>query len=153
MIKNLRKVAVSLVLGITIVAQAGNVSAASVKFGTFTWTTTSRDEALFAATQKRKADNEKNWYLTLTTSKGLSKRSGSNKNGRALAYSAINSNLGAGGPVPLFKDVNKNNTTVTYPYSSYERSVKKGALGTLYLGGNSNNTKTYTITLAGRYTS
>lgn len=55
-----------------------------------------------------------------------------------------------GEPKALFKDYKDNRRDYLY---SNTKIAKKGALGTLYLGGNSNNKKTYTLTLAGRYTS
>lgn len=148
MMKKTKRIVASIMLTATVLSQAMLTNAASVNFGKFTWTTTPGDEALFKAVSKKKADNESNWYIRITEQKGLSKSTGTNKNGRALAYSAIGSTMSA--PRALFSDYKGKSLCQAY---TNKKIAKKGAVGTLYLGGNSNNKKKYNITLAGKYTS
>lgn len=67
-----------------------------------------------------------------------------------MLYEHIQINTTMSSPKSLFKEYKNKTQVVEYTNKSI---AKKGALGTLYLGGNENNTKSYTLTLAGRYTS
>ena len=97
---------------------------------------------------KTKADNEQNWYLTITEQRGLGSTSQMN---RAIAVSAKNKTDARGcGPLGLYS--NYVNQTQRNAYPSHV-GYGKDTVCNLYFSGNNNNGNQYTITLSGRYTS
>lgn len=119
------------------------VSAASVTFTNFSYTTTPYTEVLEQVAAKTKADNEQNWYATLTSSSGLS-----DSIDRALLTSNTrNTSLELRSAlVPIYKKT----TGIKEPYFVY---TGKDSNCKLYITGDQNNAGTYKVTISGRYTS
>lgn len=119
------------------------VSAASVTFTNFSYTTTPYVETLTKVATKTKADNEQNWYTTLTSSSGLSSSSArvlltSNTSNNSLELrSAL---------VPVYSSTKK----IVAPYYTY---TSKGTSCKLYITGDENNGVKYSVKISGRYTS
>lgn len=143
-----KRAVATLMLATMVLGQASTVSAAGKNFSMDKkWTTIPRDEAYQPVCSKPKADNEQRWYITLTKVDGLANPT-SNRNGNAIA--ATKAPTGFTKPIPLFKnDKNKRKSQEYFSGSGARKNVKC----VLHIGGNSNNTKRYTIQLAGRYSS
>lgn len=119
------------------------VSAASVTFTNFSYTTSPYAETLEQVASKSKADNEQNWYATLTSSSGLS----SSLDRALLTSNTSNSSLSLiSALVPLYTST----TSIKEPYFVY---TKSGTNCKLYITGDQNNGGTYTVKISGRYTS
>lgn len=120
-----------------------SASAASVIFSNFSYTSTPNWEAWKKVTRKTKADNEQNWYVTLTDSAGLS-----TTKCRAMFNSSTTNNSlhPRSAPVPLYK----NTTRCVQSYYIY---TPKGSDCKLYIHGDENAKVSYTVKVSGRYTS
>lgn len=118
-----------------------DVLAASVSFTNFSITTLPYVEWPQLVAQKTKADNEQNWYMTLTSSNNLG-------TGRLLATSDIDdvSIELISALVPL----SASQPSIVEPYYVYTGA---GTLCGLYVTGDQNSAYSYHITISGRYTS
>lgn len=144
---HLRKVAMLLAVVTVVGLPAGNVLAANKPFSNYKFTTSPNTESYKAIVSKAKSDYEQNWYATITSSKNL----GTQGDPRAILTSATNWRAASSSSSKL--GLYKNMSGVqkkSYPSSIY---LKKGTTCTLYVTGNSNISKKYTITLSGKYTS
>lgn len=144
---HLRKVAMLLAVVTVVGLPAGNVLAASSPFTNFKLTTVPNSESYKDIVAKKKADNEQNWYVTLTSSKNL----GTNGEPRAILTSATSTENAScsASKLGLYKNMS-GIQKMRYPSSP---KVKKGTVCRLFVTGNNNISKRYTITLSGRYTS
>lgn len=144
-----KKVSAFLFLMAVLIAPATiKAVAASVSFNDFRFVTIPYSESYEYVVSKEKADNEQNWYLTITEQSGLGSTSQQN---RAFAVSAKN-DTEARGYMPLGLYTNSVNQKLKYGYPSYF-NYPKGTRCRLYFSGNNNSSGRYTITLSGRYTS
>ncbi len=118
-------------------------SAASVSFTDFKFTTIPYAESLKEVAAKTKADNEQNWYATLTSSTGLASGTA-----RALLTSNTSNNSLElrSALVPIFS----NTTSIKEGYFVY---TGKDSKCKLYITGDQNNGGRYSVTISGRYTS
>lgn len=117
--------------------------ASSVTFTNFSVTATPGVEDWEVASSKQKADNEQNWYITLTQKRGLA-----SDEARALAISNDSNPAMQGiNPYPL------KSTTTSSGAIKYHKTVVKGKSYTLYISGNENVNATHEIVLSGRYSS
>ena len=134
-------------LAVLIVMPATGVSASNKAFSNFKLTTTPNTEVWKTVVSKTKPDNEQNWYVTITSQKNLPSSSGQSR--AQVLSSDTYKNFKGRIPLPLFKD--QLNQTKKIGYGPLK--VKKGKTYKLYISGDENNTKKYTITISGRYTS
>lgn len=121
------------------------VSASSVTFTNFSYTTRPYVESLQKITTKSKDDNEQRWYTTLTNSTGLGS---TNSTARALLTSnTSSSSLELISPlVPIYS------STTSFNIGYYE-PINAGTTCSLYLTGSGDNGNIYSGYLSGRYTS
>lgn len=117
--------------------------AASVSFQNFSYTTKAYDENWKQVTSKTKADNEQNWYVTITSSSGLSSSKARvllNSHYMNDPYNTVSA------PVGLL-------STTKSIKQSYHTTVNKGKNCKLYILGDENSGTAYTVKISGRYTS
>lgn len=139
-----KKLAIFLVVAVLLTVPCKIASAASVSFSNFWYTSTANCETWQKVVSKTKADNEQAWYATLTSATGLSDTEDRAMfvSGRASANSL---NLDSA-PVPLYKSTK----SIKNGYLKY---LGKGTNCWLYITGDENNKKAYTVKISGRYTS
>ena len=119
------------------------VSAASVSFTNFSYTTTPLDEAWQQVVAKTKADNEQNWYVTLTGSYGfdaIKPRAYFTSNTENNYWEAISNS------VPILYST----SSIVEEYFVY---TPAGSDCKLFIHGDENNFYAYTVNVSGRYTS
>lgn len=139
----LKRIVPTVMLAFLAIANCPKVSAASVTFSNFSYTSRANMEAWQPIVAKTKADNEQNWYATITGSTGLSSTVD-----RAMLTSSTSANSmePRAGLVPLY-------TYTTRIIDSYFLYTGKGSNCKLYILGDQNNKVSYKVTVSGRYTS
>lgn len=142
-----KKLAAFLAAAMLLTVPCNMVSAASVSFSNFNYKTTPSAERWARIVSKTKADNEQNWYATITNSSGLS--SDTKKPCRAMfvsGRSSSNSIQPDSSPRNLY-------SSTRFTKNKYSLYIKKGTRCWLYIAGNENNKKSYKVRVSGRYTS
>lgn len=139
-----RKISI-LLAALAVILPCQMIPAASVTFTNFSYTTTPYTELLKQVASKTKADNEQNWYATLTGSNGLGS-AGSTTRALLTSNTTNNSLELRSALVPI----NSSTTSIKQEYFTY---TGKGSACKLYVTGDGNNGGTYSIKISGRYTS
>ncbi len=141
--KKFKNVVVALVLTAMVILPSAVTYGDTDTFSNFSFRGYAGTEVWYGVAASSKADNEQNWYLTITKSYGLS-----DTEVRAIAmayneepyrinrgYVALTASSGAFGATP------------------YNMEVGKGQIYTLYVSGNENNRVDHYMVISGRFTS
>ena len=139
----LKRMVPIVMLAFLAIANCPKASAASVTFTNFSYTTTPYSESWRQVARKVKADDEQNWYATLTGSTGLSSTID-----RAMFTSSTTNDFSnpRSTPVPLYSYT----TRIVNPYYIF---TGKNSDCKLFILGDENNSGSYKVTVSGRYTS
>lgn len=146
--RNLKRKAILMGLVAMMVLPAANVSASNKAFTNYTFTTTANTEVWKSVVAKSKPDAEQNWYVTLTKEQNLPSSSSQQSRAQVISSDTVR-NIGGRVPLPLYKS--NINSTRKIAYGSLK--AKKGKTYRLYISGDENNSRSYKITISGRYTS
>lgn len=118
-------------------------SAAAVSFSNFSYTTTPLNEAWQQVKAKTKADNEQNWYATITGSYGLD----------ATKYRAYLTSHTKNDAINAIAEPAGLKYSTKSIVKKYYTNTPAGSDCKLFIFGDENCKYSYTVKISGRYTS